>query len=71
MDILADTDNSLYLKRDNRYVGQICIYFLRAWLKKKVSSLKATSQTRQHKQPSLNRVRLKIYILLSHYRISP
>ncbi len=34
MDILADTDNSLYLKPDNRYVGQICIYFLRAWLKK-------------------------------------
>ncbi len=40
MNILADTDNYLYLKADNRYVGrsiyiQICIYFLRAWLKKK------------------------------------
>ncbi len=39
--------------------------------KKKASLLKATSQTLQPKQPSLNSVSLKIYILLSHYQISP
>ncbi len=32
---------------------------------------KGPSQTLQHKQPSLNSVSLKIYILLSHYQISP
>ncbi len=37
--------------------------------KKKVSSLKATSQTLQHKQPRLNSVSLKTNILLSHFQI--
>ncbi len=49
---------------------QIFINILRALLKK-VSSLKATYQTLQHKQLSLNSVCLKKKKLLSHYQISP
>ncbi len=58
MKILADTDNSLYLKADMFADTFICRFVYTFWEpyknKKKVSSLKATSQTLQHKQPSLN-----------------
>ncbi len=56
MKILADTDNSLDLI--NLY--KKCYILFERLIKKKVSLLKATSQTLQHKQPSLNSVSLKI-----------
>jgi len=69
MKILADTDNYLYLITDMLADQSISIYInvyrlFESLIKKKVSSLKCTSQTLQHKQPSLNSVSLKIYFTL-------
>ncbi len=67
MKILADTDNSLYLKADmlaNKSISKSLYTFWEPDFKK------ATSQTLQNKQPSFNSVSLKT-IFYSHYQISP
>ncbi len=50
----------------DKFISKLLYTFREPDKKKKVSSLKATSQTLQHKQPSLNRVSLK-YIIYSPF----